>query len=92
MPAGALGGHVWEECGGGTQATGSGSGVVKSPGASQRASGKKVVSGLSPKRALDGSPVKAGKIGRVPEKTGRIDGRAILKTRPVLRDIVNDAS
>jgi len=95
LPRGALEGHVWEE-GGGSEATQVGGG---SPGTSPGRSGKKKVGlgvgvspGASPRKRLGKSPAKAGKIGKVPEKMGRIDGRAILKTRPVLRDIVNDAS
>lgn len=33
-----------------------------------------------------------GKGKRAPEKVGKVDGRAILGSRPVLRDVVNDAS
>lgn len=85
LPRGALEGHVWDEGGVGTQ------GTVASPGTSQKL-GLGASPGASPKKRLEKSPTKVGRVGKVPEKTGRIDGRAILKTRPVLRDIVNDAS
>lgn len=85
LPRGALEGHVWDEGGVGTQ------GTVASPGRSQK-SGLGTSPGASPKKRLEKSPTKVGRVGKVPEKMGRIDGRAILKTRPVLRDIVNDAS
>ena len=37
------------------------------------------------------SPRKTGTPGRVPEKRVGIDGRHLLDTRPILKDIVNDA-
>ncbi len=80
MPKGAVDAHVWGEWG----ATPGDAVPGGSPGSSPEKSSMKG-GGLSP-------TLSRRKGTRVPEKVGRVGGRAILGSRPVLRDIVNDAS
>lgn len=78
LPAGAAEVHVFEE--GGTQVTGVGSGEVE----------KLKIEKVGGKENGDGN--RRGKGMKVPLKQGRLNPRALLGSRPVLRDIVNDAS
>ena len=95
MPRGALEGHVFEE--GGTQVSGVGEEGV-GMGMGVRMEGVGVGVGVGKGDVIEGERSKEGKENdgakgrKVPLKTGRTDIRALVGKRPVLRDIVNDAS
>lgn len=81
LPAGACEGHVWEEMA--TQFSGKGSADLQgskekvSPDVKEQVLGK----------------CKENQVGRrIPAKQGRLDMNALFGRRPVLKDIVNDAS
>jgi len=94
LPRGALEGHVFEE--GGTQVSGVGEEGV-GVGMGLKATGVGKGDGVEEHRSKKGKEnngaENSGARGRkVPLKTGKTDIRALVGKRPVLRDIVNDAS
>lgn len=82
MPVGASEGHVFEDVQ--TQISGKGSADTKA-----EADFGKTKMKLE-RQALGGKENKMGR--RVPAKQGKLDVNALMGKRPVLRDIVNDAS
>jgi len=91
LQRGALEGHVFEE--GGTQVSGVGDegvGVGVGMEGVGVGGGKRDV--VKEERSKEGKENDGAKGRKVPLKTGRTDIRALVGKRPVLRDIVNDAS
>ena len=87
LPAGATESHVFEEVG--TQLTSMGSGEMeKLVDADRKANLKAGKFGEKEKWGDKGK----GRGMKAPLKQGRLNPRALLGSRPVLRDIVNDAS
>ena len=82
LPRGALGMHAFEDAG--TQA----SAAVVGPPAQEEQDGPRKPAAVAPSTE-ENSP--SGR-RRSPPKTGRVSERAILGSRPVLRDIMNDLS
>ena len=81
LPTAACEGHIWED--GGTQISGRGSGEAKMEEAKVQSRSERPVLG-------EGKENKMGK--RLPAKQAKLDMKALMGKRPVLRDIVNDAS
>lgn len=95
---GALEGHVFEE--GGTQRSGGGvgeegvgvGGRVEAGAVGMEAVGFGKGDIINAQRSAEGKENDGPKGRKVPPKTGKTDIKALLGKRPVLRDIVNDAS
>ncbi|KAI9840048.1 MAG: hypothetical protein M1819_000241 [Sarea resinae] len=128
LPAGALGGHVWEDGGEGTQVSaGTGVGVAVSPEKEKKKKNEKKRKSLSPSPSSSSSPPNPSRPSKPPKsaptttnpttttttktkaarthnkpfvppvlvpvkKAATMSAERILGSRPVLRDLVNDAS
>jgi len=87
LPVGATESHLFEDCA--TQLTGMGSGEMeKLVEADVKANSK----AEQVRRKENGEGKAKGEGTKVPLKQGKLNPRALLGSRPVLRDIVNDAS
>ena len=82
LPAGACDGHVWENLT--TQTSGKGSAETKT----DKFEDVKAASGKRPLAEASGN--KQGR--KVPAKQGKLNMDALLRRRPIMRDIINDVS
>ena len=87
LPVGATEGHHFEDWG--TQLTGMGSGEMGKLIEADKKAGFKAAK-VSGGNGVEGKRTAKGL--KMPLKQGKLDSRALLGSRPVLRDIINDAS